>query len=167
MNALTLKNKKGFTIIEVVLVLAIAGLIFLMVFLALPALQRSQRDTQRKQDLSRVVAAYSTYKSNNKGRGILDNDWGGGMPTWNRFLNNYLRNGEEFKDPTGSDYRIEEGPWYTEGRSITPGDGVISLNYNTICGQDGDKNVTVVSDRTKITIRLRLESGGVSCSELN
>ena len=38
----------GFTIIEVVLVLAIAGLIFLMVFVALPALQRSQRDTQRK-----------------------------------------------------------------------------------------------------------------------
>ena len=35
----------GFTIIEVVLVLAIAGLIFLMVFIALPVLQRSQRDT--------------------------------------------------------------------------------------------------------------------------
>lgn len=31
-------TKKGFTIIEVVLVLAVAGLIFLMVFLALPAL---------------------------------------------------------------------------------------------------------------------------------
>lgn len=47
-------TKKGFTIIEVVLVLAIAGLIFLMVFLALPALQRSQRDTQRKQDVAMV-----------------------------------------------------------------------------------------------------------------
>lgn len=41
-------QKNGFTIIEVVLVLAVAGLIFLMIFLALPALQRSQRDTQRK-----------------------------------------------------------------------------------------------------------------------
>lgn len=49
--------KKGFTIIEVVLVLAIAGLIFLMVFLALPVLQRSQRDTQRKQDVAMVVTA--------------------------------------------------------------------------------------------------------------
>ncbi|MCL2869540.1 prepilin-type N-terminal cleavage/methylation domain-containing protein, partial [Candidatus Saccharibacteria bacterium] len=36
------KTRQGFTIIEVVLVLAIAGLIFLMVFIALPALQRSQ-----------------------------------------------------------------------------------------------------------------------------
>ena len=41
-------DKGGFTIIEVVLVLAIAGLIFLMVFIALPALQRSQRDTERR-----------------------------------------------------------------------------------------------------------------------
>ncbi|MBP9552373.1 type II secretion system protein [Candidatus Saccharibacteria bacterium] len=32
------QTKKAFTIIEVVLVLAIAGLIFLMVFIALPAL---------------------------------------------------------------------------------------------------------------------------------
>ena len=49
------KLNKGFTIIEVVLVLAIAGLIFLAVFLALPALQRNQRDTQRKNDMSRLI----------------------------------------------------------------------------------------------------------------
>ncbi|MBB1552004.1 type II secretion system protein [Candidatus Saccharibacteria bacterium] len=61
-------TKKGFTIIEVVLVLAIAGLIFLMVFLALPALQRSQRDTQRKQDVAMVVTALHNWKANNKGR---------------------------------------------------------------------------------------------------
>ena len=62
-------TKKGFTIIEVVLVLAIAGLIFLMVFLALPALQRSQRDTQRKQDVAMVVTALHNWKANNQGRG--------------------------------------------------------------------------------------------------
>lgn len=62
-------TKKGFTIIEVVLVLAIAGLIFLMVFLALPELQRSQRDAQRKQDIAMVVTALHNWKANNKGRG--------------------------------------------------------------------------------------------------
>ena len=61
-------NFKGFTIIEVVLVLAIAGLIFLMVFLALPALQRSQRDTQRKQDVAMVMTTLHNWKANNKGR---------------------------------------------------------------------------------------------------
>lgn len=58
------KNKDGFTIIEVVLVLAIAGLIFLMVFVALPALQRSQRDTQRRDDVARLATAVTNFQAN-------------------------------------------------------------------------------------------------------
>ncbi|HRJ06666.1 MAG TPA: type II secretion system protein [Candidatus Saccharibacteria bacterium] len=60
-------NKKGFTIIEVVLVLAIAALIFLMIFIALPALQRGQRDTARKQDVGTVASAVNSYRSNHRG----------------------------------------------------------------------------------------------------
>ena len=60
--------KKGFTIIELVLVLAIGGLIFLMVFIALPALQRSQRNTQRRNDIDRVMSALAEYQSNNSGQ---------------------------------------------------------------------------------------------------
>lgn len=62
-------TKKGFTIIEVVLVLAVAGLIFLMIFLALPALQRSQRDTERKQDIAMLVTALQNWKAANRGKG--------------------------------------------------------------------------------------------------
>ena len=62
-------TKKGFTIIEVVLVLAVAGLIFLMIFLALPALQRSQRDTERKQDIAMLVTALQNWKVANRGKG--------------------------------------------------------------------------------------------------
>lgn len=64
MAKLNTNSKQGFTIIEVVLVLAIAGLIFLMVFVALPALQRSQRDTQRRNDLSRVDTSLVQYQTN-------------------------------------------------------------------------------------------------------
>ena len=61
-------NKQhGFTIIEVALVLAIAGLIFLVVFLALPALQNSQKDTARRQDVGRVVSALQSYMADNGG----------------------------------------------------------------------------------------------------
>ncbi|MDO4712900.1 MAG: type II secretion system protein [Candidatus Saccharibacteria bacterium] len=59
-------NKQGFTIIEVVLVLAIAGLIFLMIFIALPAMQRGQRDNGRKNDVSIVAAAINNYRTNNR-----------------------------------------------------------------------------------------------------
>ena len=60
-------KQKGFTIIEVVLVLAIAALIFLMVFIALPALQRNQRDTARKTVLGKVSSAVTSYQSNKRG----------------------------------------------------------------------------------------------------
>ncbi len=60
--------KQGFTIIEVVLVLAIGGLIFLMVFVALPALQRSQRNTQRRDDMARLMTAIIEYQGNNRGK---------------------------------------------------------------------------------------------------
>lgn len=67
-------KQKGFTIIEVVLVLAIAALIFLMVFIALPALQSSQRDTARKNDASIVAAAVNSWSGNNRGKTINSTD---------------------------------------------------------------------------------------------
>lgn len=66
----SLKNREsdqGFTIIEVMIVLAIAGLILLIVFLAVPALQRNARNTQRKNDAAGVLAAVSEYADNNGG----------------------------------------------------------------------------------------------------
>src|SRR6185312_7970966 len=60
-------NGEGFTIIEVMIVLAIAGLILLIVFLAVPALQRSSRNTQRKNDAAAVGGAVANFISNNGG----------------------------------------------------------------------------------------------------
>lgn len=64
------KSQKGFTIIEVALVLAIGALIFLVVFLAVPALQRNQRNDARKRDISNVVDAVASYTGNNPGQVI-------------------------------------------------------------------------------------------------
>jgi prepilin-type N-terminal cleavage/methylation domain-containing protein len=67
LNKLKKINSGGFTIIEVMIVLAIAGLILLIVFLAVPALQRNARNTQRKQDISALVSAINEYVNNNNG----------------------------------------------------------------------------------------------------
>ena len=61
-------TKKGFTIIEVLIVLAIAGLIILVVLLAIPSLQRNSRNTGRKNDVSRVGGAVTEWMSNNNGK---------------------------------------------------------------------------------------------------
>lgn len=58
---------KGFTIIETLIVLAIAGLILMIVFLAVPALQRAARNTQRKNDVAAIGSAISNYVNNDGG----------------------------------------------------------------------------------------------------
>ncbi len=67
-------NQKGFSIIEVLIVLAIAGLIMLIVFLAVPALQRNSRNTQRRQDVSSTISAIQEYMNNNNGKLPTDNN---------------------------------------------------------------------------------------------
>lgn len=62
------KNKDGFTIIEVMIVLAIAGLIILVVLLAIPALQRNSRNTTIKNDASAIAGAINEYTGSNNGR---------------------------------------------------------------------------------------------------
>jgi prepilin-type N-terminal cleavage/methylation domain-containing protein len=68
MKLKNIKSEKGFTIIEVLIVLAIAGLIMLVVFLAVPALQRNSRNSQRNSDASRVSAAVSECLANRNGQ---------------------------------------------------------------------------------------------------
>ena len=99
------RNKKGFTIIEVSLVLAVAGLIFLMIFIALPALQRSQRDTQRRDDMMELISKIKKYQQNNRGAlptglssGVVFNNETTDKTTWEGFYKNYL--GDNFTDPS-------------------------------------------------------------------
>lgn len=155
------KKRKGFTIIEVVLVLAIAGLIFLMVFLALPALQRSQRDTQRKNDLSRAVTAVTNYASSNRGD----------LPTnWSTFESQYLTiGGDTFIDPSGANSNVPTATTYTFTSNINSLTGsfdsastqnVIYYATGYICGSGG--TVTAAGTR-KVALRMYLEGGGVDC----
>jgi prepilin-type N-terminal cleavage/methylation domain-containing protein len=60
-------NKSGFTIIEVLIVLAIAGLIMLIVFLAVPALQRNSRNTQYRNDAAAYLGAVNEFMASNNG----------------------------------------------------------------------------------------------------
>ena len=64
-------EQKGFTIIEVLIVLAVAALILLVVFLAVPGLQRNQKNTQIKQEISRLSGAIVNYEANNGGAAPL------------------------------------------------------------------------------------------------
>jgi prepilin-type N-terminal cleavage/methylation domain-containing protein len=136
------KDSRGFTIIEVVLVLAIAGLIFLMVFIALPALQRGQRDTQRKDDLSRINTQISNFISASRSKVPT----AATLPT---FTSKYLGTsttgsdcaGPEYVDPSGD--QATACPGANDGYNIvystsgTPGKGQIYYGDGVKCLDDG------------------------------
>ena len=132
---MNVQNKeKGFTIIEVVLVLAIAGLIFLMVFIALPALQRNQRDTARRNDVSTVASAFTTATNNNRGTApangtIASTQFGStatGVPDFARYL-------DDLSDNTTSVVVRDRGTATT----ISPTDGEVVIVKNARCGAAG------------------------------
>jgi prepilin-type N-terminal cleavage/methylation domain-containing protein len=60
-------NRSGFTLIEVVLVLAIGGLIFLLAFIAFQQVSANRRDTQRRSDALRMSAELANYSGDNNG----------------------------------------------------------------------------------------------------
>jgi type IV pilus assembly protein PilA len=61
------QSEKGFTIIEVMIVLAIAGLIIVIVLLAVPALQRNGRNTGIRSDANQTLGYIATFNTDNQG----------------------------------------------------------------------------------------------------
>lgn len=182
-----MKRRKGFTIIEVVLVLAIAGLIFAMVFIALPTLQRSQRNTQRKRDLTAIIAAMNRWKTHNSGS-VSDNfnkayTKNGFCQFWNRYV------GDELKDPsTGLPYKIalwgkdkvydcktkksySRGGFDPTASGRTSGNSwakmeIGDIQYDDVARCDGDTfddNVGTSSGRHAFALRVYLEGGMTAC----
>ncbi|MBP5634580.1 type II secretion system protein [Candidatus Saccharibacteria bacterium] len=184
------KNKKGFTIIEVVLVLAIAGLIFLMVFIALPALQRSQRNTQREDDISRFLTAANDYQTNNSGKtpfvGTATTNFVAGVHK--NFVSRYIDKNctagttagtytgceSEFTDPDGTIYRMQalmsgakDGVF---GESVEFGEGennkanhTVQAVVNATCG---DENTAIAGTGTRqYALFYMLEGNSVTCND--
>ena len=184
-----INTKTGFTIIEVVLVLAIAGLIFLMVFVALPALQRSQRDTARRNDLARVDTSLVQYQTNNQGTNNGSNlpiasgsPWEG-TATFNndncsntacRFVRNYMNAGTDtttntFQDPDGTYYGMQiidfNATTYPDGFNYQSVANTTQMNHiiYVLNGARCNGEVAVGDTARHFAIIYRLEGAGTYC----
>ena len=112
-----MKKKSGFTIVEVALVLGIAGLIMVMAFVALPSLWSSQRDADRRANVMNLISALKTYQTNNS-RGALPTaenttckldtsvSCSPTSPSWTDFLGNYYTKNHRLEDPGGVLYKV-------------------------------------------------------------
>lgn len=144
-------NKKGFTLIEVVLVLAIGGLIFLLAFLAFRNASTNRRDTARRNDAGKFIAELQNYASDNS-TGALPN----GQTETDTFVTNYLASGSGFKDPsTGNTYTVK---WSNSAPSSV---GDVSYGRRYKC--DGSSKMKLISNNAinDGAVIVKLEKGFV------
>jgi prepilin-type N-terminal cleavage/methylation domain-containing protein len=116
-----LRAQEGFTIIEVIIVLVIGAVIMLAVFLVVPQLQRSSRNSRQQDNARRILTAVQQYQSNNSGN----------FPTTNAFTNvtaisGTIKNPYDNKDLIAGDFAFNT----TQGASPTKvGQIVATQNY--------------------------------------
>lgn len=143
-------RRDGFTIIEIVLVLAVAALIFLMVFAAFSSLQRGEHDSRRTQDMNKIKLQLSNYGSSSR-NGIPS------MGNINSFVEKYLRGsgnvaGDEYTDPSTG-----EGYSFVASTSDPADLGEVNYQTGVVCGVDGAVTKSG-ANRRSFVLRVKLEN---------
>lgn len=146
-----LKNKQGFTLIELVIVLAIAALILAGVLVAVTGAQKARRDTQRKDDMGKIASYLEQYASNHGG------DYPNSSATLSTFVSTYVT-GNNLKDPSAGTYTMS----YTS--PAAPG-SLATINYqvNFTCPSGGGAAVSGGGNR-RYAMTTTLESGDIYCT---
>lgn len=168
-------NKDGFTLIEVVLVLAIGGLIFLMAFLAFAQASKNRRDTQRRADLGTFISELQNYAGDNNGvypsPGAVNTvfssgDAGGGAEELKAFASNYL-GGNQFRSPDGTPYRIGINYASAAFAVAVGGQGVvIAYGFEQRCSGNNAAPFST-GNSNNIAAAVNLEGNTWSCREID
>ena len=149
------KPNRGFTIIEVMIVLAIAGLILAIVFIAVPQLQRNTRDNQRQNVTNRVKAEMETYAANNQGTYPF-NGVGTGTGTLTHFNTNYYNTVEKKNPSTGNDYVLA----FAAADATNPTADQIIIHRSASCSGELATGTTASTTTKKYALRMSLDRAG-------
>jgi prepilin-type N-terminal cleavage/methylation domain-containing protein len=160
-NLIKNKRAEGFTIIEVMIVLAIAGLIMVVVFIAVPQLQRQQRNEARKNVMRRVTTEVNNYASNNTGAipTANTNVTTGFVGVTGGFYVRYIQNNAaQFNDPqTGA---VMNFVAWTSDANVN---STNTLYYatNRIC--NGEASTAAGANARNFVVMNQLEGNAVQC----
>ncbi|MFO0970940.1 MAG: prepilin-type N-terminal cleavage/methylation domain-containing protein [Candidatus Saccharimonadales bacterium] len=149
------KDIVGFTLIEVILVLAVGSLIFAMAFVAYGQASANRRDSQRRADLAKIAGELENYAADNNGKYptyVVNN----GSEEFKNFKTEYI---PSLKDPS-SDTPYIETIAQDGYASAAPGsisyypENFFGLKIMTMC--DGGK---INGNNRDYVIRMKLEKG--------
>ncbi len=149
------KGQKGFTIIEVMIVLAIAGLILVVVLVAVPQLQRNQRDSARKNVLARISTEFGVYAENNDGRLPFAATSPGDITD---FYDRYITDKVDAKNPsTGNQYELD---YATDDNDDPVADGdQILVHRGAKCNGESAEGTSTSTSTRSFALRIELEGG--------
>ncbi|HEX5395391.1 MAG TPA: prepilin-type N-terminal cleavage/methylation domain-containing protein [Candidatus Saccharimonadales bacterium] len=143
MRTQTKKSTQGFTIIEVLIVLAIAGLIMAIVFLAVPALRRNANNNSRRSDAAHLAGIVNEYASNHSGQ----------LPT-----------SGQLQTATASEkWAIFNAP---NGSTVVAGNGTVGnltdarVNTGTTCDPTANPPVIGGASSRSFSVSFQVETGG-------
>ncbi|HCM52002.1 TPA: hypothetical protein DIS56_02610 [Candidatus Saccharibacteria bacterium] len=158
-------DSTGFTIIEVLIVLAIAGLILSIVFIAVPQLQRNARDSKRQSVANRLSSELGSFSANNQGAypwvGVNGNFTSCATANNNNqscydWHNRYINGKVNIQDPTsGSDTTI----FYANTGTLPAWSlGNVWISVGAVCNGDrppqGATGASATSKQYALTIAL-------------
>ncbi|MCA9347457.1 type II secretion system protein [Candidatus Saccharibacteria bacterium] len=166
MKIRTNKFQKGFTIIEVMIVLAIAGVIIAAVLIAVPQLQKNQRNSSRRAILGRVKTEIDNYIGNNNGTVPSSNAFASSnncsSATPGTFVTKYLNPTSSFTDPNGS--AVSYCVWSAAGNLPANASGSTAAAVMYAAGHicSGESLDTTGTSR-QYAVAIGLEGGATYC----
>jgi prepilin-type N-terminal cleavage/methylation domain-containing protein len=152
-----IRNKsEGFTIIEVLIVLAIAALILVVVLIAVPQLQRNQRNSTRRSTLGRIKTELDNYAGNNNGSyPTANNNASTGFNTGGGFPGRYLT-GVNTNDPqTGAAMTLAT---WTADNAVTA-TGTVYYATGRVCSGETSQ----AGSARNYIVMTPLEGGAIAC----
>ena len=164
-------HKPGFTIIEVIIVLVIGAVIMLAVFLVVPQLQRTQRNSRRQNDARRLLTAAINYTTANPGSASA------ASVIIAASIADLSTNPNLFIDPDGVPYSVNKVATTHSNIKTTSSSATVAavnasetsrmtLNYSAKC--DGINAVFIGStDKNKIAVSVYQEPATYACFSNN
>jgi len=162
-NLLAKRKASGFTIIEVMIVLAIAGLIMVIVFIAVPQLQRQQRNNARTSVINRISTEVNNYASNNVGAiPTADNNATTGfVGTTGGFYVRYINNNaSQFNDPSTGNI-MTFSAWASDAAVSSSTVGTVFYATGRIC--NGEASTNTGAGNRNFVVMSKLEGGAIYC----
>ncbi len=144
---------KGFTIIEIIIVLVIGAVIMLAVFLVVPQLQRSARNSQRQRDAQSLLTSAYNFRDSGK---LSDPSLTTGPSVNNTAaFTDYLPR-SVFNDPSGIAYKIYiVNTFNSLASKNTVGD--VTIGINKACLGDNSLTSNLKDSQGNVAIVVPLE----------